>query len=79
MNNVMALEEELLALPAAERERLATAAWESLFSDPSAAGDPAIDPEGVEIAARRDTELESGRVKAIGHAEFLRRTGGESR
>jgi hypothetical protein len=79
VHTVVELEEEILALPAAERERLATIAWESLFGDPSVAEDRSIDPEGVEVAASRDAELESGRAKAIGHAEFLRRTGGVSR
>ena len=76
MSTLIELEKNILALPAAERERLATAAWESLISDPGAAGDRTIDPEGVEIAAQRDTEIESGRIQPIGHAEFLRRTGG---
>jgi len=75
MNTVIDLEKEILALPAAERERLARVAWESLVGDPSAAGDRNIDAEGVEIAAQRDAEIESGQVQPIGHAEFLRRTG----
>ena len=78
MNTVVDLEKEILALPAAERERLATVAWESLVGDPSVAGDRNIDPEGIEIAAQRDAEIESGQVQPIGHAEFLRRTGGVS-
>ncbi|MGH8573844.1 MAG: addiction module protein [Gammaproteobacteria bacterium] len=63
-----------MALPPADRERLATVAWESLVGDRSAAGDRDIDPEGIEIAAQRDAEIESGQVQSIGHAEFLRRT-----
>ncbi len=78
MNTVIALEKEILALPAAERERLATVAWESLVGDPGAAGDRNIDPEGIEIAAQRDAEIESGHIQPIGHSEFLRRTGGVS-
>lgn len=78
MSTIIELEKDILALPAAERERLATAAWESLVRDPGAAGDRNIDPEGIEMAAQRDTEIESGRVQPIGHAEFLRRTGGAS-
>ena len=76
MSTLIELEKDILALPAAERERLATAAWESLVRDPGAAGDRSIDPEGIDMAAQRDTEIESGRVKPIGHAEFVRRTGG---
>lgn len=72
------LEKEILALPPAERERLATMAWESLVADPSAASDHKIDPEGIEIALQRDGEIESGQVQPIGHSEFLRRTGGSS-
>ena len=45
------LEREILALPAAEREWLATVAWESLVDNPSAAGDRNTDAEGIEIAA----------------------------
>jgi hypothetical protein len=70
------LEKQVLALAPAERERLAMMAWESLIADPAAAGDRQIDPQGIEIAAQRDAEVESGKSQAIGHAEFLRRTGG---
>jgi hypothetical protein len=76
MSTITDLEKEVLALPAAEREQLATTAWESLVSDPDALGDPGIDPEGIEIALLRDPELESGAIQAIGHAEFMRRTSG---
>jgi hypothetical protein len=76
MSTITELEKEVLALPAAERERLATAAWESLVSDPGALSDPGIDPDGIEIALQRDAELDSGTIKAIGHAEFIRRTSG---
>jgi hypothetical protein len=78
MNTIIELEKEILALPPAERERIATVAWESLVGDPGAAGDHDIDPQGIEIAAQRDAEIESGQVQPIGHAEFLRRTGGVS-
>ncbi len=78
MNTIIDLEKEILALLAAERERLATVAWESLVGDPTAAGDRSIDAEGIEIAAQRDAEIESGQVQPISHAEFLRRTGGAS-
>ena len=78
MNTLVELEEKILALPAAERERLAALAWDSLVADPGAAGDRNIDPEGIEIAAQRDAEIQSGQVKPIGHAKFVRRTGGAS-
>ena len=64
-------------MPAVERERMATAAWESLLSDPKAASNRAIDL-GIQLADQRDKEIESGEVKAIDHAEFLRRTGGKT-
>jgi hypothetical protein len=76
MSTITDLEKKVLALPAAERELLATAAWESLVSDPGAPGDPGIDPKGIEVALQRDAELDSGAIQAIGHAEFMRRTSG---
>lgn len=76
MSTITDLEKEVLALPAAEREQLATSAWESLISDPDALSDPGIDPEGIEIALQRDAELDSGAIQAIGHAEFIKRTRG---
>jgi hypothetical protein len=72
------LEREVLALPAVDRERLVLVAWESLVDDPGAAGDRAIDPTGIEIAAKRDAEIEAGHVQALNQAEFARRTGGAS-
>jgi len=77
MSTVFKLEKEILALSSAEREQLAALAWDSVVGDPSAAGDPGLDREGIEIAGQRDTEIESGAVQPIGHAEFLRRTGGD--
>ena len=44
MGTITELEKEVLALPPAEREQLATAAWESLFNDSAALSDPGIDP-----------------------------------
>jgi hypothetical protein len=76
MSTIIELEKEILALSPAERERLATIAWESLFSDPDAAGNPAIDPEGIQLAVQRNADVESGKVKPIDHAEFRKRTGG---
>jgi hypothetical protein len=76
MSTITELEKEVLALPAAEREQLAAAAWESLVSDPGAQSDPDIDPEGIDIALQRDAEIESGTIQTIGHDEFMRRTGG---
>ena len=68
------LEREVLALPLTERAHLALAAWESLVADPAFAADRALDPEGLRVAAARDRDIESGKVKPISHEEFLRRT-----
>lgn len=76
MSTVLELEKEILALPAAERERLAAMVWESLSADPQGLSDRKIDPEGLELAAQRDSEIESGGVQTISHDEFVRRTGG---
>jgi hypothetical protein len=75
MSTVTELEKEVLALPPVEREQLATAAWESLVSDPSAPRDPDIDPGGIDIALQRNAELDAGTIQAISHAEFIARTG----
>jgi hypothetical protein len=75
MSAITELEKEILALSPAERERLAMVAWESLVSDPKAASNREIDPEGIQLAAQRDAEFESDKVQPIGHAEFMRRTG----
>ena len=76
MNTIAELEKEVLTLPPADRERLVTAAWESLVSDPGALSDPGIDPEGIDIALQRDADLESGAIQALSHDEFMSRTGG---
>lgn len=78
MSTIVDLEKEILALSPTEREQLATIAWESLISDPTAAGNREIDPDGIRLAAERDAEIEAGTTKPIDHAEFRRRTGGTS-
>lgn len=75
MRNAAQLAQEVLDLPPDERERLALLAWESLEGD--AAFNP-DDPQGDEAALQRDREIESGKVKAVGHDEFVRATGGTS-
>jgi hypothetical protein len=77
MNTVADLEKVILALPPAEREHIATVAWDSLAGNSRAAGDRSIDAEGIEVASQRDTAIESGLVQSIGRAEFLQRTGGK--
>lgn len=68
MSNISELEKEALSLPPQERERLTLAMWESLE------GASEIDPEGIEIALRRDGEIEAGAVQTLSHSEFRRRT-----
>lgn len=77
MSAVADIERELMSLPAAERERLVLRAWESLVNEESAASNPAIDPESVELAINRDSELREKAKNPISHEEFVRRTGGE--
>lgn len=76
MADVTEIERRLLGLPAAERERLALKAWESLVESEEAASDPNIDPDGLELANERDTELERGEMDAVDEKEFRHRTGG---
>jgi hypothetical protein len=63
MSAITELEKEIFALSPAERERLAMVAWESLVSDPKASSNREIDPEGIQLAAQRDAEFESGKVQ----------------
>ncbi len=74
MRTVAELEEEILRLTPAERERLAVAAWESLEKDSAAAG--LTDPEDITVALQRDSDIATGDAKALSEAEFRRRTGG---
>lgn len=78
MSTILELERQILAQSPADRERLATLAWGSLVADSCVASDPDIDQAGIESAAQRDAEIESGVIEPIDHAEFLRRTGGDS-
>ena len=61
---------------AAEKlERLGdlVSAWESLADGTDATINGMLDPEGIEIAKKRNRELLSAKVKAISQSEFLRR------
>ena len=62
-----------MSLAPEEREHLALSAWESLGDGSDAAINEMLDPEGIEIAIKRDEELSSGAVKPISHSELLRR------
>lgn len=76
MASIVEIEKELLGLHPVERERVTLKAWESLVDDKEVASDPRIDPEGLDFAKSRDTELERGQVKPISDDEFRRLTGG---
>lgn len=75
MKTAAKLEQEVLSLPPAERAHLALTAWESLVADAAFAADRLLDPGGLRLAAERDREIESGKVKTLSQEEFLRRTG----
>jgi Putative addiction module component len=68
------LESALLKLPAAERERLAMFAWESLENAQDWPSDPQTDSEGIAIANQRDGEIESNTVRPLDRREFIHRT-----
>ena len=76
MSNLAKLEQEVLELPPGEREKLALSAWESLGDGSDEAISAVLDPEGINLASKRDDELSAGSVTPIGHAEFVRRTSG---
>ena len=73
MSKLAKIEKEVMGLAPEEREHLALSAWESLGDGSNAAISEMLDPEGIEIAKKRDRELSSGSVKPIDHPEFLRR------
>ena len=77
MSAIAEIERDLLGLPTPDREQLVLKAWESLVQDPNAAGNPEIDPEAVDLAKDRDSEIESEKTTAISHEEFTRRTSGD--
>lgn len=51
MNAMFELEKQILAMPAIERERLATCVWKSSANDTSVAGSRVIDPDGIKLAS----------------------------
>ena len=73
MSNLAKIERQVMSLAPEEREHLALSAWESLGDGSDAAINEMLDPEGIEIAIKRDKELSSGAVKPISHSELLRR------
>ena len=79
MNSLDQLEAEILHLPPNDRERLALFAWESLTEDNDGYSNVAIDPDGLDIARQRDSELESGQVQPLNREEFDRLAGFRTR
>ena len=73
MSNLAKIEREVMCLTPEEREHLALRAWESLGDGSDSAISEKLDPEGIEIARKRDRELSSGAEKPISHSEFLSR------
>jgi len=67
------IQQDLSRLSDAEREQLAPPAWNSLGDGSDPAVNQQLDPEGVDLALRRDREIESGHTTAISKDEFLRR------
>ncbi len=71
MHSLTEIENEILSLSPEEREHVALTAWASLDNGPS------LDPEGIDIALRRDSDIESGNAETISHAEFVKLTNDE--
>jgi putative addiction module component (TIGR02574 family) len=66
---------EALKLPLWERALLAGSLWESI-EDPYELLIGRDDEEAIELALKRDAELESGAVKALSHEELMSRLRG---
>jgi putative addiction module component (TIGR02574 family) len=69
--NYMELETDVLALPIAERCRLAQRLWESL-DDSEMSSPTTAEAELVAAVRRRDEELSSGSVQGLSHDEVLK-------
>ncbi|MBI2396627.1 MAG: hypothetical protein HYV17_02450 [Xanthomonadales bacterium] len=79
MKSTAEVEDDLMNLPAAERARLAMAAWASLEGDSAFAASVSFDPEGVVLAIERDAQMNAGSAQTLSRDEFLDRTGGGRR
>jgi hypothetical protein len=66
-----------LALDPAERASLAEALWESL-GDPYMIPGDLSDKEAIQLAVKRDEEMETGVVEPISHSELMRRLRGNA-
>lgn len=63
---------EALQLSDAERAQLASTLWASL-ENPYDKQTMSSEAEAIELAAQRDAEIESGKVRAITHTEMMNR------
>ncbi len=76
--NIEQLEKEILKLSPKERESLALTAWESLAKDTTFIRDRDFDQGGVDLAKKRDEEIDAGNVEVINHETFKNKTSGNS-
>jgi hypothetical protein len=63
---------EALKLPTRERALLAASLWESL-EDPFELSVDLDDEASLNLAEKRDQEIESGQVAAVSHQDLMRR------
>jgi len=61
---------EALRLPIRDRALLAASLWESI-EDPFDLAVERSDEEAISLALSRDSEIESGQVKALSHDELM--------
>ena len=66
---------EALKLPPRERALLAASLWESI-GDPNDLAADLGDEEAINLALTRDSEIESGQVKALSHKDLMNRLRG---
>ena len=66
---------EALRLPVRERALLAGSLWESI-DDPFDLAVERSDAEALELAGKRDQEIEVGEVAPLSHGELMRRLRG---
>ena len=63
---------EALKLPTRERALLAASLWESI-EDPFELPVDLDDEDSLNLAEKRDQEIESGQVAAVSHQDLMRR------
>lgn len=63
---------EALKLPTRERALLAASLWESI-EDPFELSVDLDDEASLNLAEKRDQEIESGQVAAVSHQDLMRR------